>query len=143
MRILYDHQVFSLQDAGGASRYHFELLRNFQNVFGVSTEVLLGLNGSVMPFAALQGKHTQVFGHRTMIKPGFLRYGINELFSAAVAPLLVERTVDDDVSNSNVRWCDCPLSLPVLRFNVHRVDNDILSFGKDLRRTHPYVTENA
>src|ERR1700761_2371891 len=87
MRILYDHQVFSLQDAGGASRYHFELLRNFQNVFGVSTEVLLGLNGSVMPFAALQGKHTQVFGHRTMIKPGFLRYGINELFSAAVAPL--------------------------------------------------------
>jgi hypothetical protein len=30
MRILYDHQVFSLQDAGGASRYHFELVRNLQ-----------------------------------------------------------------------------------------------------------------
>ncbi len=32
MRILYDHQVFSLQDAGGASRYHFELIRNLQGL---------------------------------------------------------------------------------------------------------------
>ena len=35
MRILYDHQVFSLQDAGGASRYHFELVRNLQEWMGL------------------------------------------------------------------------------------------------------------
>ena len=54
MRILYDHQVFSLQDAGGASRYHFELIRNLQGSDDIAIEVLIGLNGSVMPFATLQ-----------------------------------------------------------------------------------------
>lgn len=28
MRIIYDHQVFSIQKAGGASRYHCELIRH-------------------------------------------------------------------------------------------------------------------
>ena len=80
MRILYDHQVFSLQDAGGASRYHFELIRNIQGSDDVAIEVLIGLNGSVMPFASLQ--QAKVFGRRTGIKPGLARYAINELFSA-------------------------------------------------------------
>ena len=30
MRVFYDHQVFSLQDAGGVSRYQYELIRNLQ-----------------------------------------------------------------------------------------------------------------
>jgi hypothetical protein len=30
MRIFYDHQAFSLQDAGGVSRYQYELIRNLQ-----------------------------------------------------------------------------------------------------------------
>ncbi len=42
MRILYDHQVFSLQDAGGASRYYFELVRNLQGRDLVDVELLLG-----------------------------------------------------------------------------------------------------
>jgi glycosyltransferase involved in cell wall biosynthesis len=87
MRILYDHQVFSLQDAGGASRYHFELIRNLQAANEVVIELLMGLNGSVMPFGALQQVHTRVFGRRTRIKPGVARYAINELFSALIAPL--------------------------------------------------------
>jgi glycosyltransferase involved in cell wall biosynthesis len=78
MRILYDHQVFSLQDAGGASRYHFELVRNLQGSDGVELEMLMGLTGSVMPFAALG---------QTRIKPGIARYAMNELFSALVGPL--------------------------------------------------------
>jgi glycosyltransferase involved in cell wall biosynthesis len=85
MRILYDHQVFSLQDAGGASRYHFELIRNLQGSDGVAIEVLIGLNGTVMPFASLQ--QAKVLGRRTRIKPGLARYAINELFSALLAPL--------------------------------------------------------
>jgi glycosyltransferase involved in cell wall biosynthesis len=87
MRILYDHQVFSLQDAGGASRYHFELVRNLQQLDEVAVEVVMGLNGSVMPFLALQQPRTRVFGRRTTVKPGMARYAINEVFSAISAPL--------------------------------------------------------
>jgi glycosyltransferase involved in cell wall biosynthesis len=86
MRVLYDHQVFSLQDAGGASRYHFELIRNLQGTGGVAIELLQGLNGSVMPFGSLQQAQTRVFGHQTALKPGMARYAINELFSAFTAP---------------------------------------------------------
>ena len=70
MRILYDHQVFSLQDAGGASRYHFELVRNLQGSDGVELEMLMGLTGSVMPFPALGQTHTKILAHGTRIKPG-------------------------------------------------------------------------
>jgi glycosyltransferase involved in cell wall biosynthesis len=87
MRILYDHQVFSLQDAGGASRYHFELIRNLQGLSEVAVELLLGLNHSVMPFSSLHRPQTRVSGRQTTIKPGLVRYGLNELFSAVSAPL--------------------------------------------------------
>jgi glycosyltransferase involved in cell wall biosynthesis len=87
LRILYDHQVFSLQDAGGASRYHFELMRNLQGLDEIGIEVLLGLNGSVMPFLSLQQAGTRVFGRRTAVKPGLFRYAMNEFFSAVAAPL--------------------------------------------------------
>jgi glycosyltransferase involved in cell wall biosynthesis len=87
MRILYDHQVFSLQDAGGASRYHFELIRNLQLLDNIAIEMLIGLNGSVMPFASLQQMRTRVIGRNTRMKPGLSRYAINELWSALAAPL--------------------------------------------------------
>ena len=86
MRILYDHQVFSLQDAGGASRYHFELIRHLQDLDEIAIEMLLGVNGSVMPFSSLQRAGTRVFGRRTAMKPGLSRYAFNELLSAVVAP---------------------------------------------------------
>jgi glycosyltransferase involved in cell wall biosynthesis len=53
----------------------------------VATELLLGLNSSVMPFSSLQRAQTRVFGRGTAIKPGLARYAINELFSALLAPL--------------------------------------------------------
>jgi glycosyltransferase involved in cell wall biosynthesis len=87
MRILYDHQVFSLQDAGGASRYHFELTRNLQESEEVRIEMLMGLNSSVMPFASLRRADTNVFAPATGINPGKARYAINELLSALMAPL--------------------------------------------------------
>lgn len=87
MRILYDHQVFSLQDAGGASRYHYELIRNLQASSEVEIELLIGLNGSVMPFGALQQARTRVLGRKTGIKPGLARYALNELFSVLIAPV--------------------------------------------------------
>jgi glycosyltransferase involved in cell wall biosynthesis len=87
MRILYDHQVFSLQDAGGASRYHYQLIRNLQTSTDVDVELLMGLNASVMPFAGLERDRTRIFALATRIKPGTARYVANELLSSVVAPV--------------------------------------------------------
>jgi glycosyltransferase involved in cell wall biosynthesis len=87
MRILYDHQVFSLQDAGGASRYHYELIRNLQVSSDVEMELLIGLNNSVMPFAGLERERTRVVGRPTGMKAGMARYAANELLSSLLAPV--------------------------------------------------------
>jgi glycosyltransferase involved in cell wall biosynthesis len=79
MRVLYDHQVFSLQNAGGASRYHFELARNLSSRTDVSVSAYLGLNASVHPFATL--KNADVLSIQTDLRPGLLRYAANEVFT--------------------------------------------------------------
>ena len=43
MRILYDHQVTSLQDAGGISRYFFELIQALLRTAQVDPTLLLSL----------------------------------------------------------------------------------------------------
>jgi glycosyltransferase involved in cell wall biosynthesis len=88
MRIFYDHQVFSLQDAGGVSRYQYELVHNLQASSGVQLELLMGLNASVMPFLELRNHQTKVLSWKTGIRPGYVRYGINELLSPVVAQRL-------------------------------------------------------
>jgi glycosyltransferase involved in cell wall biosynthesis len=88
MRIFYDHQVFSLQDAGGVSRYQYELVHNLQASSGVQLVLLMGLNASVMPFLELRSHQTKVFSWKTGIRPGYVRYGINELLSPVVAQRL-------------------------------------------------------
>ncbi len=78
MRIAYDHQVFSLQNAGGASRYHFELARYLASVPDVQVEMSLGLYGSVCRFEELASPHLRVRGMRAGLPPGLLRYALNE-----------------------------------------------------------------
>ncbi len=78
MRILYDHQVFSLQDTGGISRYHYELVRRLQQFDGVSIEVLMGGNASVLPFTGLRSAQTRVTAWKTPTRPGYTRYAANE-----------------------------------------------------------------
>ena len=60
MRIFYDHQAFSLQDAGGVSRYQYELVRNLQGSTNVQFAVLMGLNASVLPFQDLRNVQTRI-----------------------------------------------------------------------------------
>ena len=60
MRILYDHQVFSLQNAGGASRYFYEVINFLTTVPDVNTDVLLGINGTVYPFRTLDATKARV-----------------------------------------------------------------------------------
>jgi glycosyltransferase involved in cell wall biosynthesis len=42
VRIHYDHQVFSLQNTGGNTRYHFELMRHLAAYSGVNIDLFLG-----------------------------------------------------------------------------------------------------
>jgi len=85
MRVLYDHQVFSLQNAGGASRYFYELTRFLAAEPGVQTEVRLGLNGTVYPFSALDPHKVRVSALPEWLPPGLPRYFVNELWSNAKA----------------------------------------------------------
>jgi glycosyltransferase involved in cell wall biosynthesis len=87
MRVFYDHQVTSLQDAGGISRYYFELVRSLSHTGQVNAEVLLGLTRSVVPFATLRPA-ARVQAFPGMLPAGYKRYACNETLTAAVAPFL-------------------------------------------------------
>jgi glycosyltransferase involved in cell wall biosynthesis len=86
--IFYDHQVFSLQDAGGVTRYQYELVRNLQLGTDVQIAVLMGLNASVMPLQELSNAQTRILSSRTGLRPGYLRYAMNETISAVLSPAL-------------------------------------------------------
>ena len=87
MRIAIDHQVTSLQDAGGMSRYHYELARHLRGTDAVSIDLLLGGQSSVLPFRDLEGTGIAVAAWRSHLRPGYPRYAVNALWTAAIAPL--------------------------------------------------------
>ncbi len=78
MRILYDHQVFSLQDTGGISRYHYELVKCLQAFEDLRIELLIGGNASVLPFTKLRNARTRITAWKTRTKPDYARYAMNE-----------------------------------------------------------------
>src|ERR1039458_3851855 len=79
MRVFYDHQVFSLQNAGGISRYFYEIMRFMATVPDVQTELLLGIGGTVYPFRSLPPSKARVTQLRESLPPGMLRYVVNEI----------------------------------------------------------------
>ncbi len=85
MRILYDHQVFSLQNAGGASRYFYELMRFLATKPDVRTELLLGIAGTVYPFRELPPEKAKVSSCKEVLPPGSLRYVANEAWNNLAA----------------------------------------------------------
>jgi glycosyltransferase involved in cell wall biosynthesis len=86
VRVLYDHQLFSLQDAGGGSRYFYELARFMAAAPAVQTHLLLGMNRSVHPFQELASERTTVMSFGSSLGPGMSRFLLNEALSNAVAP---------------------------------------------------------
>ena len=88
MRILYDHQVFSLQNAGGASRYFYELMKYLAGVPDAQTELLLGISGTVYPFRRLPASKAKVMAFGESLPPGTLRYLVNEAWSNLRVPFL-------------------------------------------------------
>jgi glycosyltransferase involved in cell wall biosynthesis len=87
MSVLYDHQAFSLQNAGGHTRYFYELARFMATVPEMHTEVWMGINGAVQPFRALPRAKARVIGFPEWLRPGMGRYLVNELWSNAKAGL--------------------------------------------------------
>ena len=85
MRILYDHQVTSLQDAGGISLYFYQLIRHLIQNREVDTRLLLGLNSSVIPFPSLTGTNCHITSSKTRLKAGFVRYATNDLIVNGLA----------------------------------------------------------
>ena len=85
MRILYDHQVFSLQNVGGASRYYYELMKYLSTVPDARTELWLGISGTMYPFRALNSARAQVSSFPEWLSPGMARYLANELWSNLTA----------------------------------------------------------
>ena len=105
VRILYDHQVFSLQNAGGASRYFYELLRFMTAVPDVQTELLLGISGTVYPFRELDRVQGPGHGGWEVVPPGSLRYVANEAWSNLVASLAAKWTSIIRLCTCVCRWC--------------------------------------
>jgi glycosyltransferase involved in cell wall biosynthesis len=87
MHILYDHQVFSLQDTGGISRYHYELAKNLQTLEQTQIDLLMGGNASVLPFPRLACPGTRVLSWKTRVPPSYKRFAVNEALLSFVAPL--------------------------------------------------------
>lgn len=86
MRILYDHQVFSLQDRGGISRYYFELVRQISRSNNCMAEIFLGYNNNLFRFSCLPRIKVHEFRGSGIMKPGKYRYLLNEAIANMVYP---------------------------------------------------------
>lgn len=89
MRILYDHQAFSLQSHGGITRVFSEIIRYLNTQPSITTDLMLGFSDTRTDFTSLVSSRGRV------IRPGAaifnqnkLNYASNEIFSALMAPLL-------------------------------------------------------
>lgn len=78
MRIFYDHQVFSLQDKGGISRYFFELIRHLGDVHSVQADIFAGANRSAYRFASAEGVRAWEYQSPLVMMPRKFRYIMNE-----------------------------------------------------------------
>jgi glycosyltransferase involved in cell wall biosynthesis len=86
MRILYDHQVFSLQDRGGISRYYFELLRQLSGLDFCSAEIFVGANRNIFRFSDLHQVKTWEYRGRFTMAPGKYRFILNESLANLILP---------------------------------------------------------
>jgi glycosyltransferase involved in cell wall biosynthesis len=69
------------------SRYHYELARQLRGRESTSLDLLLGAENSVLPFAELRGEGVRVESWKSRVRPGYPRYAMNALWTAALAPL--------------------------------------------------------
>src|SRR5579875_3219409 len=86
MRILYDHQAFSLQNVGGISVYFYELASRLSGLPDVSVEVHLGLHNTIYPFEQLKEQDSaRILARKSSMGPGLWRYAVNETLTSLAA----------------------------------------------------------
>ena len=86
MKILYDHQAFSLQRAGGITRYFLELAGRLSRQAAVEPVALLGFSESCTSIrSALEPGTRAVLWSGPVFPPGLKAYAINEVLLNAVA----------------------------------------------------------
>jgi glycosyltransferase involved in cell wall biosynthesis len=89
MRILYDHQAFSLQSHGGITRVFSEIIRYLNSQPKISTTVLLGYSGTKADFHELVSPSGRVFHPgRALFRRRMGNYGLNEALTTLYAPCL-------------------------------------------------------
>ena len=84
MRVLYDHQVFSLQTTGGISRYYIELAKHLSQERCWVPEILLGIDGQVSDDPGMRGVSIRRCPIVTL-PPGPIKYLVNEVLSNGYA----------------------------------------------------------
>ena len=91
MRVLYDHQVFSLQAAGGISRYFIELAKQLSQGQSWVPQFLLGIDGRLSNEPDMRGVSIWRCAN-VELPPGRAKYFLNEGLSNGYAA--VHRKVD-------------------------------------------------
>lgn len=86
MKILYDHQAFSLQNEGGITRYFHEIIRRLGRIDGVEPTSLIGFSNvdRVIKADLTNGGHSFLW-NCPPLKPGLPRYAVNEAISSGLA----------------------------------------------------------
>jgi len=81
LRILYDHQIFSLQPYGGVSRYFVELIKHLSQLPGAHTSVFMGRHINKYDLAAYQERFANFNASATTrsLIPRYLRLILNTL----------------------------------------------------------------
>lgn len=82
MKLLYDHQIFTLQRYGGISRYFYELISNFLEKGQIDTSLFMGHFINEFGLEKYRGKYKKFFGKKHKDYPKsklfYLRY--NNIF---------------------------------------------------------------
>lgn len=81
MKILYDHQIFSIQDYGGISRYFSELMNQFYTRKQLSFELALRYSNNSNLANSVFSVHKNLFKDRNFTGKGSLLYYQNKFYS--------------------------------------------------------------
>lgn len=88
MKIIFDHQAFSLQRAGGISRYFYELLRGFRAFPDIEPVTVLGLSSTVWPMKKAAEPIGRVIWFGSEMFSPKATYVMNEALTGAMASLM-------------------------------------------------------
>lgn len=89
MKVVYDHQAFSLQNTGGVSRYFFELAKYFSQSAQIEPVALLGFSSNYFPFGdVLQSNGNVVHWGKRLFPSGMMTYALNEVLLNSLAVTL-------------------------------------------------------